>query len=93
MTYILSLLNSQSPSETLNRMPASMLCYHINNTTEVQIVRVLSDSLCHFERIVFPKERVLFEALPESFLEIYSPFPDSSRITRLECKLFQVSER
>ncbi len=93
MTYILSLLGSQASRLELSEATSLTLCYYINNTTETQIIRVISESVCHFERIVFPQERVLFEALAESFLDIYSPFPDGARLTRFECKLFQIYER
>lgn len=92
MTYILSLLGSQASRPELSEATSFTLCYYINNTTETQIIRVLSESLCHFERIVFPQERVLFEALAESFLDIYSPSLDGERLTRLKCKLLQVNE-
>ena len=92
MTYILSLLNSQLSHREIDPVSPPMLCYYINDTIDTQIIRVSSDSICHFERIVFPKERVLFEALSESWLEVHSPFLGGSRTTQSECRLFQVNE-
>ncbi|NMF81829.1 DUF1830 domain-containing protein [Nodosilinea sp. P-1105] len=92
MAYILSLLKSRSPDQLPSPVSSPILCYYINNTVDTQIIRMISDSVHYFERIVFPEERVLFEAFLESYLEIYSPLPDGARITRSECRLFQVNE-
>jgi hypothetical protein len=93
MSYILSLLKSKSPDQLSSQVALPILCYYINDTADTQIIRMVSESVYHFERIVFPEERVLFEAFPESYLEIHSPFPDGVRITRSECRLFQVNEK
>jgi hypothetical protein len=92
MPYILSLLKPKTPSQLTGQTSSPILCYYINDTVDTQIVRMVSDSEYHFERIVFPKERVLFEAFLESYLEIHSPFPEGARITRSECRLLQVNE-
>lgn len=93
MSYILSLLDSKSPDQVMNQDSPFMLCYYINDTVDTQIIRVVSESAYHFELIVFPKERVLFEALLESYLEIHSSFLDGTRVTRSECRLFQINEK
>ena len=93
MTYLLSLLNSKPPDQALHRNLRPILCYYINSTTDMQIMRLMGEAKLHFERVVFPSEQVLFEAFPESYLEIHSPFRDGTRITRSEYKLFQVNER
>ncbi|MBD1915248.1 DUF1830 domain-containing protein [Phormidium sp. FACHB-322] len=76
----------------LDKAPAPILCYYINDTADTQIVRMVSDPKYHFERIVLPKEGVLFEAFLNSYLEVHAPFPDETRITRSECKLLRVNE-
>lgn len=92
MSYILSLLKAKSPSILTDEASSSILCYYINETADTQIIRMVSDPAYHFERIVFPQERVLFEAFSNSYLEIHEPFPDGTRITRSECRLLQVNE-
>ncbi|MBD2112594.1 DUF1830 domain-containing protein [Nodosilinea sp. FACHB-141] len=92
MSYILSLLKSKLPNQLRGEVSSSILCYYINDTTDIQIIRVVSEAIYRFERIVFPEERVLFEASLESYLEIHSPSPNGARITRSECRTFQVSE-
>jgi hypothetical protein len=88
MAYMLALLKSELPGQA--SLP--MLCYYINDTDDIQNVRVMRGAACHLERIVFRKERVLFEALPESYLEIYSQRRNKSRLEKIDCKLFQVNE-
>jgi hypothetical protein len=92
MAYILSLLKSRSPDHVSSQDAPPILCYYINDTVDTQIIRVVSESAYHFERIVFPKERVLFEASLESYVEIHSSSSGGERITRSECRLFQVNE-
>lgn len=48
-----------------------ILCNYVNSTEYTQVVRV-SDIASWYERVVFPGEEILFEALPEASLEIHS---------------------
>ncbi|WP_041620448.1 DUF1830 domain-containing protein [Stanieria cyanosphaera] len=64
-----------------------MLCYYINPTNKIQLIRVIKDRhlnqrsdaaaqmnsvvISDFEKIIFPQQRILFEAMPEAQLEIY----------------------
>lgn len=89
MTYLLSLVTAKSPSKG----SAQILCYYMNNTSDNKIIRVMSGVVCHFERFIFPKERILFTALPESYLEIYSSLGNRSRLNKIDCKLLQVNEK
>ncbi len=58
-----------------NRLPdkcgLSILCSYKNQTPTVQIIRITNIPNWYFERVVFPGEMILFEALPEAVLEIY----------------------
>jgi Domain of unknown function (DUF1830) len=87
MTYLLSLLETESSIEGSE----PLLCYYINNDANIQIIRAMNEARCLFERIVFSGKRILFTALPESSLEIYSPLIDSAKISRIDCKLLQVN--
>lgn len=48
-----------------------ILCYYSNNARRIKIARITNISNWYFERVIFPGERLLFEALPEAQLEIY----------------------
>lgn len=60
---------------TLDRLPLELsgriLCLYVNNTSTMQIARIVNIASWYFERTVFPGERLLFEALPEAELEIW----------------------
>ncbi len=66
---------------------ARILCYYHNRTHELQVARIASTDQI-FERVVFPGQRLLFEALPDAILELLS----ASRTDAIRCKLLQVSE-
>ncbi|MBD0344303.1 MAG: DUF1830 domain-containing protein [Coleofasciculus sp. Co-bin14] len=47
-----------------------ILCCHVNATNRLQIIRITNSGDMYLERVVFPRERLLFEAVPEAKLEI-----------------------
>lgn len=59
-------------AENSFKNPSLILCYYINTTSQLQIVRSANIPNWHFERIVFPGERFLFEAPPAGRLEIHT---------------------
>lgn len=88
MGYLLSRLKTNFPTKESTQL----LCYYINDTNNMQIIRMLSGVKCEFERIVFPGERILFKALPESYLEVYSPLINEIQSTRMSCRFLQINE-
>lgn len=87
MAYLLSLLTTESLDKETNQV----LCYYMNDTSYIQIIRVMSGTRCHFEHVVFIGERILFLALPESYLEIYSSQTNAMRSSRIDCKLLHIN--
>lgn len=62
-----------------------LLCSYSNPTGHAQIIRV-SDISSWYERVVFPGEGLLFEALPEAYLEIHSPeLPSAILADKIPC--------
>lgn len=49
-----------------------ILCCYINATSHIQIARITNIPNWYFERVVFPGQRLVFEALPEGLLEIHT---------------------
>jgi hypothetical protein len=49
-----------------------ILCCYVNATSHIQIARITNIANWYFERVVFPGQRLVFEALPEAQLEIHS---------------------
>lgn len=50
---------------------APALCCYVNATSKIQIVRVTNIPNWYFERVVFPGQRLVFEALPQAQLEVH----------------------
>jgi hypothetical protein len=87
MPYLLSLLTAEFSEEE----SPQLLCYYINVTDETQIVHVMNESKCYLESVVLPQERILFTALPESHLKIYSSSIYDPVIEKISCKLLNIN--
>ncbi|MBW4696216.1 MAG: DUF1830 domain-containing protein [Lyngbya sp. HA4199-MV5] len=55
------------PSNSTN----PILCCYVNATSHIQVARITNIANWYFERVVFPGQRLVFEALPEAQLEIH----------------------
>lgn len=56
------------PSDNQN----PIVCCYVNATSQIQIARITNISNWYFERVVFPGQRLVFEAIPEAQLEIHT---------------------
>ncbi len=61
-----------------NQPKASILCRYVNATSKIQIARIRNIPNWYFERVVFPGQRLEFEALHEAQLEIHTGMMASS---------------
>lgn len=50
----------------------SILCCYVNATSKIQIARITNVPNWYFERVVFPGQRLVFEAHKSADLEIHS---------------------
>lgn len=50
----------------------TMLCGYRNETPAIQIIRITNIADWYFERVVFPGAWLLFDAVPQAQLEVYS---------------------
>lgn len=48
-----------------------ILCCYVNATSKIQVARITNIQNWYFERVVFPGQRLIFEALPTAHLEIH----------------------
>ncbi|MBW4466877.1 MAG: DUF1830 domain-containing protein [Pegethrix bostrychoides GSE-TBD4-15B] len=48
-----------------------VLCCYVNATSKIQVVRISNIPNWYFERVVFPGQRLVFEALPQAQLEVH----------------------
>ncbi len=68
-----------------------LTCCYTNRSSQIQIIRVTNIANWYFERVVFPTQRLLFEADPEAVLEIHTGMMASSILSdRLPCRELQV---
>ena len=49
-----------------------LLCCYVNATSKIQIARISNIANWYFERVVFPGQRLVFEAPPQATLEIHT---------------------
>jgi len=63
-------------SQTLDHLPRDennrVLCCYVNATSQIQIARITNIPNWYFERVVFPGQRLVFEAHSSAVLEIHS---------------------
>lgn len=50
----------------------SILCCYVNATSQIQVARITNIPNWYFERVVFPGQRLVFEAAPNAIVEIHS---------------------
>jgi hypothetical protein len=63
-------------AQILDPLPADsssyLLCCYVNATSKIQVSRITNIPNWYFERVVFPGQRLVFEAPPDAHLEIHS---------------------
>jgi Domain of unknown function (DUF1830) len=70
-------------------MNKQILCFYKNTTSKIQIARLSQQ----FEQVVFPGEKLLFEAIPEAELKIESEIITGKfAINKVPCFNLQVLE-
>lgn len=70
-----------------------ILCCYVNSTAQIQRARIGNIPNWLFERVVFPRQRLLFEALPEGLLEIHIGSVKGEVVfSRIPCLRLQVKE-
>jgi hypothetical protein len=71
-----------------------LLCSYVNQTSSVQIIRIQDRSEFYLERVVFPGQRLLFEATAQAQLEIHtSEMATAIFADTIPCKKLQISDR
>lgn len=80
---------SSLPSSYENQI----LCYYVNSSKQIQIIRITNIPNWYFEKVVFPQQGLMFEALPEAVLEIYTGvMPTGLLSDKIWCHQLQVQE-
>lgn len=55
-----------------NDQNKALLCCYVNATSQIQVARITNVEDWYFERVVFPGQRLVFEALSYAILEIHT---------------------
>jgi hypothetical protein len=81
-----------SPFMTLSALSdRNLLCCYTNPTRHIQVVRISNIENWYFERVVFPAQRLMFEAPPEAHLEVHVGSIASAILAdRIACTALQV---
>nr|WP_199303592.1 MULTISPECIES: DUF1830 domain-containing protein [unclassified Synechocystis] len=64
-----------------NNQPSALFCCYVNATNQIQVARITNVPNWYFERVVFPGQRLVFEAVPSAQLEIHTGMMASSIIS------------
>jgi hypothetical protein len=59
-------------SPKLTQQISKILCYYFNSTYKIQLIRIWNGNKYSLEEIIFPQQRILFEAQPEGILEVHT---------------------
>ena len=83
-----------SSSGSLSSSPTdAILCYYTNATTHLQRACFAGVSRSQFERMIFPNQRIMFEASPDALLEVQTcDTSGTPTIDHIPCAQLQVSQ-
>ncbi|MFB8790329.1 MAG: DUF1830 domain-containing protein [Potamolinea sp.] len=84
-------------AQILDPLPSNnkdqILCCYVNATSQIQIARITNIPNWYFERVVFPGQRLLFEAMSEALLEIHTGMMASAILSdTIPCQRLAVDE-
>lgn len=70
-----------------------LTCCYVNATSSIQVARITNIDNWYFERVVFPGQRLMFEAVPHACLEIHTGMMASAILTdTIVCASLAVQE-
>lgn len=70
-----------------------ILCYYANVTNLVQVVRIGNIPNWYFEKVMFPGQRLMFEAAAEAVLEVHTGAVASAILSdKIPCYVLRVIE-
>ncbi len=72
---------------------AKITCCYVNATSKIQVARITNIANWYFERVVFPGQHLVFEAMTEAHLEIHTGMMASSILSdTISCSRLQLQE-
>ncbi|MEB3826499.1 DUF1830 domain-containing protein [Phormidium sp. CCY1219] len=86
-----TLLNSKNASD--NSDLRRILCFYFNQSDRIVLLKSKNFPSKHFERVVFPNQRFMFEAVPHADLEVHIGDSGGWTVTEvIPCDRLQVKE-
>jgi hypothetical protein len=84
-------------AQILDPLPSNnkdqILCCYVNATSQIQIARITNIPNWYFERVIFPGQRLLFEAMSDALLEIHTGMMASAILSdTIPCDRIAVDE-
>lgn len=77
------------PSESAE----ALVCCYVNATSQIQVIRITNIPNWYFERVVFPGQRLVFEAVSEAMLEVHCGAMASAILSdTIPCESLQLVE-
>ena len=71
----------------------TLFCCYVNATSKIQVARISDIPNWYFERVVFPGQRLVFEAPREAHLEIHTGMMASAILSdKIPCDRLVISE-
>jgi hypothetical protein len=71
----------------------TILCCYVNATSKIQVARISNIPNWYFERVVFPGQRLVFEAPPEAQMEIHTGMMASAILSdTIPCIRLEINE-
>jgi len=68
-----------------------IVCCYVNATSKIQVVRISNIPNWHFERVVFPGQRLVFESMPQGLLEIHTGMMASAILSdKIRCYTLRI---
>jgi hypothetical protein len=82
-----------SEESPVSKCDRRILCFYINATIRIQIIRITNIPDWYLERVVFPGQRLVFEAVKEAELEVYTNESATKILTNIiPCQQLRVTE-
>jgi hypothetical protein len=76
----------------LSTIPNPAICCYVNTSTNIEIARITNIPHWYFERVVFPGQRLIFEAPVIAKLEIHTGTAISSILSEtIDCQELQLT--
>ena len=71
----------------------NILCCYVNATSKIQVARISNIPNWYFERVVFPGQRLVFEAPYEAQMEIHTGMMASAILSdKIPCDRLAINE-